>query len=80
MHIYGKGCCCIYWFGWRCCGCGGGYNDDGCTCRRNADLIWKNTYDRGVGEYRRGYVVVPRVWTLAGAGCCMIIGFPVKPE
>lgn len=31
-HIYGKGCCCTI-FG--CCGrCGGGYADDGCTCRK----------------------------------------------
>ncbi|PNW79689.1 hypothetical protein CHLRE_08g363100v5 [Chlamydomonas reinhardtii] len=54
VDIYGKGCCCVYFFGWRCCGCNGGYTDDGCTCRRNADLIWKSTYDRGVGypKYR----------------------------
>ncbi|KXZ51418.1 hypothetical protein GPECTOR_12g380 [Gonium pectorale] len=51
---YGKGCCCT-WFG--CCGrnCGGGFGDDGgCLCVRHASLIWKATYDRGVGyvKYR----------------------------
>ncbi|KAG2436055.1 hypothetical protein HYH02_011766 [Chlamydomonas schloesseri] len=50
VHIYGKGCCCVKIFGHKsCCGCRSGYSDDGCTCRRNADLKWKDTYDRGAG-------------------------------
>lgn len=41
-HIYGKGCCCIVG---KCCGnCQSGYIDDGCTCRRNANTIRKNSY------------------------------------
>ena len=53
LHIYGKGCCCHGYLScgrygdcsWEsaCCGCGGGYTDDGCTCRRD-DSYWKSSY------------------------------------
>lgn len=51
---YGKGCCCTA-FG--CCRkkCRTGFKDDGgCMCKRDANTIWKSTYDRGAGyaKYR----------------------------
>lgn len=52
-HIYGKGCCCIRFFGWTngcCSNCPSGYNDDGCTCHRYMHTYAKSTYGRGAGE------------------------------
>ena len=53
LQIYGKGCCCYGYLScgryghcsWEtsCCGCGGDYTDDGCTCRRD-DSYWKSSY------------------------------------
>lgn len=43
LSIYGKGCCCTV-FG--CCGCGDGYHDDGCTCRRDRTFT-KSSYIQG---------------------------------
>jgi hypothetical protein len=45
---HGKWCCCTI-FG--CCGgCRDGFHDVGCFCARDAHLIWKDKYDRGVGR------------------------------
>ncbi len=37
-----------------CTTCPSGWQDDGCTCRINADLIWKQSYGRGVGTVPTG--------------------------
>ncbi|GLC59443.1 hypothetical protein PLESTB_001487800 [Pleodorina starrii] len=66
FDTYGKGCCCT-WFG--CCnrGCSPGFSDDGgCMCTKWADIIWKSTYDRGVGypkfRLRAKKSYIPRQW------------------
>jgi hypothetical protein len=47
--IYGKGCCCTS-FNPSCCGiCRSGYVDDGCTCRKNVALYFKDSYGRTAG-------------------------------
>ena len=47
--IYGKGCCCSS-FDLGCCGiCRSGYVDDGCTCRKNVALYFKESYGRTAG-------------------------------
>ena len=46
-----------------CTKCPSGYHNDGCTCRRDPHLIWRTSYNRGVGvamvSYSRGSGLVP---------------------
>jgi hypothetical protein len=46
-----------------CTKCPAGYKNDGCTCRRDSHLIWRPSYNRGVGvamvSYSRGVGLVP---------------------
>ena len=46
-----------------CTKCPAGYKNDGCTCRRDSHLIWRPSYNRGVGvamvSYSRGVGLAP---------------------
>lgn len=53
--VYGKGCCCLKFFGKSTCchNCRAGYTDLGCLCSTKGDTYVKSSYNRGVGKIPR---------------------------